>query len=298
MAGTVGRLTTRPRAVDDGGFFVRGAAGRRTRTIDDPPRPSPAPAPLSLGEGANEVLVIVPAYNEERSLPMVLDELREHCAWTDVIVVNDGSSDATAEVAARGGAEVLTLAFNLGIGGAVQTGFLYAASRGYAAVVQVDADGQHPAAFVRRLVEPVLSGACDVTLGSRFLGQSSYRQTFWRARGIGILSRLISVLVHQPITDPTSGFRAYNREAAAYLAQEYPYDYPEPEALVALSHRHFRIKEISVDMRPRYDGVSSIGTWIGGKYMFKVTLAVGLSMLRSDKSRPRSDAVAAPTGEQ
>jgi hypothetical protein len=151
-------------------------------------------------------------------------------------------------------------------------------------VVQVDADGQHPAGEVRRLVEPVLAGVCDVAVGSRFLRKGEYRRTFWRGVGIRILSRAVSLLARQWITDPTSGFRAFSREAVEDLALEYPYDYPEPEVLVHLSRRGFRMLEVPVHMRPRRAGVSSIGP-VSGKYMFKVLLAVGISPLRPQRTR-------------
>jgi glycosyltransferase involved in cell wall biosynthesis len=224
--------------------------------------------------------VVVPAYNEEAALPETLVELRRDCPWADVVVVNDGSADGTEAVAGAFGCRVISLPFNLGIGGAVQTGFQFAAAAGYRVVVQVDADGQHVPGEVGALVAPVLAGACDVAIGSRFLVKGSYRQTFWRSVGIRLLARVISILTRSRVTDPTSGFRAYSREAVAHLATDYPYDYPEPEALIILSRNRFRICEMPVPMRARRDGTSSIGAAVGAKYMFKVLLAIGISMLR------------------
>lgn len=228
----------------------------------------------------HRVLIVVPAYNEERCLPLTLAEISKECPWADVVVINDGSRDATVAAAAAFGYPVLSLPFNLGIGGAVQTGFQFAVRNGYDVVVQLDADGQHPPRAVRELVQPVIDGTCDVVIGSRFLKEGAYRQTVLRLLGIGILARLISGILRQRITDPTSGFRAYSREAVRDLAADYPYDYPEPEALLYLHRRKYRLHEIPVRMRARQDGVSSIGLAMGGKYMFKVVLAILASLLR------------------
>lgn len=226
------------------------------------------------------VLIVVPAYNEERCITRTLAEISEECPWADVVVVNDGSRDATGKAAAAFGYPVLSLPFNLGIGGAVQTGFQFAVRNGYSVVVQLDADGQHPARAVRGLIQPVLDGTCDVVIGSRFLEHGAYRQTVSRLIGIRILATLISRIIRQPITDPTSGFRAYSRDTVRHLATEYPYDYPEPETLVYLGRRSYRLCEVAVRMRPRRDGVSSIGLAVGGKYMFKVLVAILVSVLR------------------
>ncbi len=226
-----------------------------------------------------EVLIVIPAYNEELSLPDTLAEVRRECPWADVVVINDGSADDTARITESLGYPVLSLPFNLGIGGAVQTGFQYALRGKHRVVVQVDADGQHPADAVLLLIKPVLDGACDVSVGSRFLEKRMYRQTFWRALGIWILARLISLIARKRITDPTSGFRAYSRDVVTKLALDYPYDYPEPEALVHLSRNGFRMLEIPVWMRPRRQGVSSIAP-VSAKYMLKVVLAILLSLLR------------------
>jgi glycosyltransferase involved in cell wall biosynthesis len=246
--------------------------------VRDPRPETPAPG---------EVLVVVPAYNEERSLPATLLELRRDCPWADAVIVDDGSGDGTRAAAAALGYRVLALPFNLGIGGAVQTGFQYAVGRGYRAVVQVDADGQHPPAEILRIVRPVLAGECDVAVGSRFLSPGGYRQTLWRRAGIAILAGVVSVATGRRVTDPTSGFRAYSPAAVGFLARDYPYDYPEPEALVALHRAGLRVVEVPVAMRPRRDGASSIGAVVGARYMFKVLLAIGVSLLRARPSSVR-----------
>lgn len=243
-------------------------------------RPAPSAATAADPAVGHRALLVIPAYNEERSIATTLAELRRECSWAAVLVVNDGSRDETARIARSLGVRVLSLPFNLGIGGAVQTGFQYAVQHGYDVIVQVDADGQHVPGEVARLIGPVVHGTADVVVGSRFLEGRLYRQTPGRALGIAILARLIHLIVGRRFTDPTSGFRAYSRGAVLALAEEYPYDYPEPEALVYLSRRRFRILEIPVHMRPRRDGVSSIGFLVSVKYMFKVTLAIVLSAFR------------------
>lgn len=245
-----------------------------------------APANLErIGHSARRrVLLVLPAYNEERSLPVILAEVRRECPWADVVIVNDGSRDDTELVAQASGYQVLSLPFNLGIGGAVQTGFKYAAAKDYDVVVQVDADGQHLPGEVEKLIAPVLDGRCDVAIGSRFLEDGAYRAGFFRTLGIRLLARIISMIVRKRITDPTSGFRAYGPAALASVAHDYPYDYPEPEALVTLSRRGLHIVEVPARMRARLDGISSIGLTVSIKYMFKVLLAIGLSLLRSDRA--------------
>jgi hypothetical protein len=237
----------------------------------------------SAPPGKGEVLIVVPAFNEAESIATTLGEIARECPWADVVVINDGSWDATAAIAGRFGYPVLSLPFNLGIGGAVQTGFQYAMLHDYVVVVQVDGDGQHPAGEVARLAAGVLSGENDILIGSRFLTPGAYQQTFWRGLGGRILARFISVVTRRRITDPTSGLRAYSREAVSYLAREYPYDYPEPEVLVYLGRKGFRVSEIAVGMRARRAGASSLSALGPAKYMFKTMLAIGLSALRSER---------------
>jgi glycosyltransferase involved in cell wall biosynthesis len=221
------------------------------------------------------ILVVIPAYCEEESLGTTLEELLSvpDRRW-DVVVVDDSSSDGTVEVARRHHVEVLCLAHNLGIGGAVQTGFRYAARAGYPVTVQLDADGQHPADAIDSLAEPILRGEADVVIGSRFLEAGGFKSTASRRAGILVLSRLVSWIVRSRITDPTSGFRAFGTEATRLLAREYPVDYPEPEAVVLLSKHGFRLLEIPVHMRTRRGGASSIAGWKSLYYMVKVILAL------------------------
>lgn len=233
---------------------------------------------------ASDTLVIVPAYNEEKNIAGVIDELAGLGQDMDILVVNDGSHDATARTARdTNKAVVVDLPKNLGIGGAVQTGFKYARSHGYNRAVQFDGDGQHIATEIDKLLTPLDQGM-DVVIGSRFLAhQDGYRSTFLRRRGIRLFQRVNSLLIGQTITDNTSGFRAYNSAAIAFLADHYPEDYPEPEAVILLGKHGFRIAEVEVRMRQRQGGRSSISGIRGGYYMVKVLLAILMTALRSTK---------------
>ncbi|MBI2954902.1 MAG: glycosyltransferase family 2 protein [Chloroflexi bacterium] len=231
----------------------------------------------------HKALIIVPAFNEEDSLDPLLQEIRMEIPEFDIVVVDDGSTDRTGEIARRHTAHVIQLPFNLGIGGAVQTGFRFARSGSYQIAIQVDGDGQHPPRQIMDLVKPVLDGEADVTIGSRFLGNSGYRPPFKRSVGIAVFRILNSLLLRRPITDCTSGFRAYNRRTIVFLADNYPIDYPEPESVVTLARAGFRIKEIPVDMRVRQGGRSSISGFGSAYYMVKVVLAILMEMSRRPK---------------
>jgi glycosyltransferase involved in cell wall biosynthesis len=230
-------------------------------------------------------LIIVPAYNEEDSLRLVLSELRAIAPQFDVIVVNDGSQDSTSAIAREMGYPVLDLCFNVGIGGAVQTGFRYALEKGYQVALQVDSDGQFPPDQIDKLAGLVLEEGWDMVIGSRFLGGITYKGSRLRRLGNLILSRLCTLLSGQKITDSTSGFRSYSRRALEYLLGYYPADYPEPEAIVFLAHGGLRIREEPVSMRRRQAGSSSIEGLKPLYYMVKVSLALVLNTFK-EKPRP------------
>jgi glycosyltransferase involved in cell wall biosynthesis len=217
-------------------------------------------------------LIVIPAYNEARNLPGVLDSLRAAYPTWDLLVVDDGSSDDTATVAAAHGARVLRLPFNLGIGGAVQAGLLYAARHDYDVCAQIDGDGQHNAAETARLIEELQTSGADAVIGSRFLpdSPSGYRPGLRRRIGITILRTVISRLTGQRVTDPTSGQRVLGRRAIALLAPVYPQEYPEPEALHLMLRAGLRVIERPVTMNARRHGVSSIGGLDALLYMAKV----------------------------
>jgi glycosyltransferase involved in cell wall biosynthesis len=221
-----------------------------------------------------QALVIIPAYNEERSVGRVVEEVKNHLPHTDILVVNDGSTDLTSNKAQASGAIVLDLPFNLGIGGAMQAGYRYAWEKGYDTAIQVDGDGQHDPREIGKLLGALEEEEIDVALGSRFIGDSQYKSSTMRKVGISIFSRVISMIVRQKVTDPTSGFRAANRKAIQLFASDYPQDYPEPEAVVLLHQCRLKIGEVPVGMSKRYSGESSITKIRSVYYMVKVLLAI------------------------
>jgi glycosyltransferase involved in cell wall biosynthesis len=225
-------------------------------------------------------IAIVPAFNEEECVPRVIDEIRALDPELEIVVVDDGSVDRTAAAAAGKGAQVVRLPFNLGIGGAVQTGFRFAFENGFQLAVRVDGDGQHDPAELPKLLEPVLAGEADIVVGSRFAARGGYRSSRSRRVGITILARVVSLLVRQRVTDPTSGFQALNRHAIALFAADYPHDYPEVEATVMVFKHRLRLKEVPVRMRERVAGRSSIGALAAVYYMIKVLLAIVVAMFR------------------
>jgi glycosyltransferase involved in cell wall biosynthesis len=226
-------------------------------------------------------VAIVPALNEEHSIQRVIDELRAFDPGLDIVVVDDGSGDRTADVAAARGAHVLRLPFNLGIGGAVQTGFKFAFERGYDIAVRVDGDGQHDPAQLMRILEPVLRGDADIAVGSRFASEEGgYRSSRSRRVGIRILATIVSKIVGQRVTDTTSGFQALNRKGIALFAHDYPHDYPEVEATVMVFRHRLRLREVPVSMRERGGGTSSITALRSMYYMVKVLLAIFVGLFR------------------
>jgi glycosyltransferase involved in cell wall biosynthesis len=225
-------------------------------------------------------IAIVPALNEEQTVGRVIDEIRAFDPGFDIVVVDDGSIDRTAGVAADRGAYVLRLPFNLGIGGAMQTGFRFAFEQGYDVAVQIDGDGQHDPSQLTKILGPVLAGEADLCVGSRFTGEGAYRSSFVRRIGIKIFARVVSAVVRQKVTDTTSGFRAVNRKGIALFAVDYPHDYPEVEATVMCVKHKLRLVEVPVEMRERGGGVSSITALRSVYYMSKVLLAIFVGLFR------------------
>jgi len=231
------------------------------------------------------ILIIVPAHNEAASLAGVIADVRSHLD-ADIVVVDDGSSDGTSRIALDEDVELLRLPFNLGIGATMQAGFEFARQEDYDVAVQVDGDGQHDAAWLEKLLKPVIDGESDIAVGSRYLVDSGYDGSSGRRAGTALFSKILSLILRQKITDATSGFRAMNRKLIEQFADEYPRDYPEVEALLLVHMARYRIMEIPVEMRPRAGGRSSINFFRSVYYMVKVLLA--LAVVASRRHAPRA----------
>lgn len=223
-----------------------------------------------------KILIIIPAYNEEKSIRNVILSIKQANQNYDCLVINDGSKDNTqAEAESAGQATVVQLPSNLGIGGAVQTGFKYASYKNYDYAIQFDGDGQHIATEIPKLLSPLQAGEVDVCIGSRFVEKTDgFQSTFMRRIGIRVFEIMNRLLIQKRITDSTSGFRAYNKAVIEFLAANYPTDYPEPETIILLGKNDFRIKEVSVEMEERQGGISSISGLKSAHYMIKVILAM------------------------
>ena len=219
-------------------------------------------------------LLIIAAYNEEENLGALIRELKEHEGTFDFVIINDGSVDATAAIGLDAGAKVLLLPTNLGIGGAIQTGYRYARDNGYDIAVQVDGDGQHDIAYLEDVIRPILAGEADYSIGSRFVTGEGFQSSMARRTGIRFLSWWIRCLCGVRVRDVTSGYRAVDRRFIELFAEDYPDDYPEPKAIISAALAGGRIAEVPVIMRERSGGVSSINLRRSIYYMIKVTLDI------------------------
>ena len=222
----------------------------------------------------SKVLLIIPAYNEEESLRSLIEEIKTVCPYVDYLVVNDCSSDDTERLLEELGANYISLPCNMGIGGAVQSGYRYAAQNGYDIAIQIDGDGQHDVRFVKDMVKLIEDKQADVVIGSRFIDKEGFQSSQARRIGIRILSMLIRLMCGAKVKDVTSGFRAVNRRFIDLFAENYPDDYPEPEVIVTAKLYGAEIKELPVVMRERTSGKSSINLKRSIYYMIKVSLAI------------------------
>ena len=225
-------------------------------------------------------LVIIPAYNEGGSILRAVEDIKTHAPGFDYIVINDCSTDDTLEVCRKHGLNYVNLSVNLGIGGAVQTGYLYGCQYGYDLAVQFDGDGQHDGSYLERMAEELLRTGSDIVIGSRFIEKEGFQSSGLRRVGIRYFSALIRLLTGKRVTDPTSGMRMVNRDVMELYARSYPKDYPEPESVTAILRMGKKVTEIPVVMKKREEGTSSIGGVKSVYYMIKVTLAVLMERLR------------------
>jgi glycosyltransferase involved in cell wall biosynthesis len=229
---------------------------------------------------APRVLIVVPALNEEESLPVTLDELARKAPGHAVLVVDDGSRDGTPQVARGRGVAVVSHAVNLGVGAALQTGFRWALRQGYDIGVQLDADGQHDPAFLDALLAPVIAGECDVSIGSRYVSRTGYRAPLARRMGMLLFSSVVQITVGQRITDTTSGFRAYDRAVMEVCQHDFPKDFPDAPLLIDLARRGFRLAEVPVEMRAREAGRSFYTLGKSLYYPYKNLLASLMALIR------------------
>ncbi|MCW5963751.1 MAG: glycosyltransferase family 2 protein [Bryobacterales bacterium] len=237
-------------------------------------------------EAPNDLLVLIPAFNESACIAGVLSELWEILPGCAVVVVDDCSRDATAQLAEQAGAQVLRLPHHLGLGGAVQAGYKLAYELGYEVVIRIDGDGQHDPRDIRRIYDTLKETGVEMVIGSRFLPESSgYKTTFLRGLVIRFFRLMLRPILAQPVRDPTSGFVGVNRAALELFSRVFPLEYPEIEALVVLQRCVFRFREVPCSMRPRAGGQSSITLWKSVYYIVHVLLGVFVNILKMDVRR-------------
>lgn len=227
-------------------------------------------------------LIIIPAYNEAENIENTIQNIQERAPGFDYVIINDCSTDDTKEICERRGYNIVNLPINLGIGGAVQTGYQYALQYDYDIAVQVDGDGQHDPAFLEKMYSVLTDRQLDMVIGSRFIDKEGFQSSVIRRFGIVYFTRLIQILTRKKITDPTSGLRMAGRKVIEQFAEDYPRDYPEPESVVSIIRRGLKVEEIPVVMLERQGGISSISPLKSVYYMIKVTLAIFIEMIRKE----------------
>lgn len=236
-----------------------------------------------------KVLVIIPAYNEADIIGQVIQTVQQALPEGTIVVIDDGSADNTYEKAKEIGVIAIKLVINLGIGGAVQTGYLYAFQNDFDFAIQVDGDGQHDPVYLSKILEPLIAGEADLVIGSRYIDKIGFQSTVMRRMGSRYFNSLIRWITGQKITDPTSGFRACNKRVIKEFAISYPKDYPEPESIVYIKRKGYMIYEIPVTMKERPAGLSSIYHYKSLYYMVKVSLAIMIEAFRKPEVIERND---------
>lgn len=225
-------------------------------------------------------IIIIPAFNEESNIEKTVQAILRDAPEFDYVIINDCSTDRTRQICESNSYNIVNLPINLGIGGAVQTGYKYAYEHGYDVAVQVDGDGQHDPEFLNLMAEHLMENKLDMVIGSRFIEKKGFQSSMTRRIGIVFFSKLIKLLTGHLITDPTSGLRMIGRNAMGLFSVDYPRDYPEPESVVAALRRNMKVEEIPVIMHERQGGVSSISLKKSIYYMVKVTLAIIIERIR------------------
>ena len=226
-------------------------------------------------------IIIIPAYNEQENIERTVNAIQKSAQGFDYVIINDCSTDSTRKICEEKGFNIVNLPINLGIGGAVQTGYKYAYENGYDVAVQVDGDGQHDPEFLNTMADYLIDHQVDMVIGSRFIEKKGFQSSITRRMGIQFFSKLIKVLTGKKITDPTSGLRMIGRNVMEIFSEDYPRDYPEPESIVAVLRKNMKIEEIPVVMLERQGGVSSISPKKSIYYMIKVTLAILIERIRN-----------------
>ncbi|WP_392887985.1 glycosyltransferase family 2 protein [Eubacterium limosum] len=221
-----------------------------------------------------KILIIIPAYNEEKSIENVVKSLKKQKVKVDYLIINDCSTDSTEKVCRDNDLNYISLPVNLGIGGGVQTGYQYAVENGYDIAIQMDGDGQHEPIYIEHLIQPILNNEADMVIGSRFLKKDGFQSSGLRRFGISFLKRLIQVCCGVVIQDTTSGFRATSKDVTRFFSENYAQDYPEPEAIIACVLNGYKVTEVPVIMHERKSGKSSINAFKSVYYMVKVSLAI------------------------
>lgn len=227
----------------------------------------------------NKTIIFIPAFNEEAAIEKTIENLKA-VHTDDYLIINDASTDNTEYICKKNNYNYITLPFNLGIGGAMQTGFRFAVENNYDIGIQYDGDGQHNPEFIPALKEPIIKKEANMVIGSRFINKAGYQSSKSRRTGIIILNKIIRIFTGYDVKDSTSGFRAFDRDLMKFLNKDYPKDYPEAECIVMAERKGYKLKEVPVIMNEREGGISSISSFKSIYYMIKVSLAILIDIIK------------------